>query len=128
MSSAGCWHAGPAAAAAAVALWLLLSVHDHMCCCCRVLEGVLRKHAVSPKRVREALHLQHFSDEAARQAAAAADGAAVEAARQACDRAALRSSLRGQLAAGRSGRHAKLQRDEAVHAAILKYQVWLPWC
>jgi hypothetical protein len=71
----------------------------------------------------EALHLRRYADEGARQAAVAAQDAAAAAAAASAERAAFRDGLRGRLCANRTDRAAKLQRDEAVHAAILRHQV-----
>lgn len=83
----------------------------------------MRKNSSSPNRLMESLHLKRFADEGGRQAAAAAEGAAAAAAAHAAGRSAFRDGLTSKMAAGRTDKATKLQRDEAVHAAILRHQV-----
>ena len=91
---------------------------------CRFFEDVMRKNSSSPNMLMESLHLKRFADEGSRQAAAAAEGAAAAAAAgQAAGRAAFRDGLKNKMATARSDKANKLQRDEAVHAAILRHQV-----
>lgn len=83
----------------------------------------MRKQSSSPNKLMESLHLKPFADEGSRQAAAAADAAAAAAAAHAAGRSAFRGELTNKMAAGRIEKTTKLQRDEAVHAAILRHQV-----
>lgn len=83
----------------------------------------MRKHIDNPNVIMESLHLKRFADEGSRQAAAAADAGAAEAAAQAANRAAMHDGLRTKLAASRAEKSTKLQKDEAIHAAILKRKV-----
>jgi hypothetical protein len=84
---------------------------------------VLRKHGTNPNALMEALHLKQFADEGERQTASAAQGTAAAAAAAAEERAAFRGSLKWRMAAARADKAARLQHDEAVHAAILRHQV-----
>lgn len=83
----------------------------------------MRKQSSSPNKLMESLHLKPFADEGSRQAAAAADAAAAAAAAHAAGRSAFRGELTNKMATGRIEKTIKLQRDEAVHAAILRHQV-----
>lgn len=83
----------------------------------------MRKKSENPNTLMESLHLKRFADEGARQASAAAEGNALEASVKQAQRGARREEELSKLAAGRSDKTTKLQRDEAVHAALLKHQV-----
>eukprot|EP00878_Enallax_costatus_P042828 GHUV01050318.1.p2 GENE.GHUV01050318.1~~GHUV01050318.1.p2 ORF type:complete len:164 (+),score=66.55 GHUV01050318.1:1541-2032(+) len=89
----------------------------------KFFEDVMRKKSQSPNAMMESLHLKKFADEGSRQTAAAAEGAAAEKARQDLKRATFRDTERAKLAVVRNDKANKLDRDEAVHAAILKHQV-----
>lgn len=90
---------------------------------CRFFEDVMRKNSASPNMLMESLHLKHFADEGSRQAAAAAEAAAAAAAAHTAGRSAFREGLKTKMAVGRTDKAVKLERDEAVHAAILRHQV-----
>jgi hypothetical protein len=90
---------------------------------CRFFEDVMRKKVGSPNALMESMHLKRFADEGSRQAMTAADSAAAEAAAQLARKAAMRDGQLGKLAAARADKSLRLQRDEAVHAALLKHQV-----
>lgn len=92
---------------------------------CRFFEDVMRKNSSSPNRLMESIHLKRFADEGSRQAAAAAEAAATAAAAHAASRSAFRGELKDKMATGRHEKATQLQRDEAVHAAILRHQVTL---
>lgn len=83
----------------------------------------MRKNSASPNMLMESLHLKQFTDEGSRQAAAAAEAAAAAAAAHAAGRSAFRDGLKTKMAVGRTDKAVKLERDEAVHAAILRHQV-----
>lgn len=83
----------------------------------------MRKNSSNPNVLMEAMHLKRFADEGARQDRAAAESATAAAGSQAAMRGAFREGLRNKMAAARADRTVKLQRDEAVHAAILRHQV-----
>lgn len=85
----------------------------------------MRKNSSSPNRLMESIHLKRFADEGSRQAAAAAEAAAAAAAAHAAGRSAFRGELKDKMATGRHEKATQLQRDEAVHAAILRHQVTL---
>eukprot|EP00775_Hariotina_reticulata_P002553 gene2553-2855_t len=86
----------------------------------KFFEDVMRKHIDNPNVLMESLHLKRFADEGSRQAAAAAEAGAAEAAAEVANKAAVHDNLRAKLAASRADKSAKLQRDAAIHAAILK--------
>lgn len=92
---------------------------------CRFFEDVMRKNSSSPNRLMELIHLRRFADEGSRQAVAAAEAAAAAAAAHAAGRSAFRGELKDKMATGRHEKATQLQRDEAVHAAILRHQVAL---
>jgi len=71
----------------------------------------------------ESLHLKRFADEGSRQAVAAAEAAATAAANQAAVRGAFKDGLKNKMATSRADKATTLQRDEAVHATILRHQV-----
>jgi hypothetical protein len=98
-------------------------MHQHDVVACRFFEDVMRKNSSSPNKLMESLHLKRFADEGSRQAAAVADATAAAAAAHAAGRSAFRDGLKNQMAAGRHEKATQLQRDEAVHAAILRHQV-----
>eukprot|EP00882_Tetradesmus_deserticola_P029294 GHRQ01032795.1.p1 GENE.GHRQ01032795.1~~GHRQ01032795.1.p1 ORF type:complete len:159 (+),score=30.02 GHRQ01032795.1:170-646(+) len=101
--------------------------HHHIHpCACRCFEDILRRKVGSPNALMESLHLKRFADEGSSQAMTAADRAAADAAAQLARRAAIRDGELGKLAAARANKSLKLQRDEAVHAALIKHQVG--WC
>lgn len=83
----------------------------------------MRKNSGSPNKLMESLHLKRFADEGSRQAAVATDGAAAATAAHAASRSAFRGELKSKMATGRHEKATQLQRDEAVHAAILRHQV-----
>lgn len=89
----------------------------------RFFEDVMRKNSSSPNKLMESLHLKRFADEGSRQAAAVAEATAAAAAAHAAGRSAFRDGLKNQMATGRHEKATQLQRDEAVHAAILRHQV-----
>lgn len=83
----------------------------------------MRKKSQSPNAMMESLHLKRFADEGSRLATAAAEAAAAEKAMKESKRAAFRDSERTKLTAARNDKANRLDRDEAVHAAIIKHQV-----
>jgi hypothetical protein len=89
----------------------------------RFFEDVMRKKVGSPNALMESMHLKRFADEGSRQAMTAAESAAAEAAAQQARKAAMREAELGKLAAARADKSLRLQRDEAVHAALLRHQV-----
>eukprot|EP00879_Flechtneria_rotunda_P030182 GHRR01032781.1.p1 GENE.GHRR01032781.1~~GHRR01032781.1.p1 ORF type:complete len:295 (+),score=115.10 GHRR01032781.1:141-1025(+) len=88
----------------------------------QLFEDIMRKRSESPNKLMQTLHVKRFIDEGERQAAAAADAAAAEAIARAAAKAAARIEELNKLAAARADKAAKLQRDDAVHAALLKHQ------
>lgn len=83
----------------------------------------MRKRTQSPNAMMESLHLKKFADEGCRQAAVAAESTAAEKAMKDMKQAAFRDAELNKLAAARSDKANRLNRDEAVHAALLKHQV-----
>jgi hypothetical protein len=98
-------------------------LHQDDVTACRFFEDVMRKNSSSPNKLMESLHLKRFADEGSRQAAAVSEATAAVAAAHAAGRAAFRDGLKNQMATARHEKATQLQRDEAVHAAILRHQV-----
>lgn len=126
----------PACSAAAACSWHIhisalagaagIPPHTYAYClflACRLFEDVMRKKVGSPNALMESMHLKRFADEGSRQAMTAAELAAAEASTQQARKAAMREAELGKLAAARADKSLRLQRDEAVHATLLKHQV-----
>jgi hypothetical protein len=90
---------------------------------CRFFEDVMRKRADNPNVLMETMHLKPYFDEGSRQAAEAADALLESRHAKTASQAGFRGSIRDTMARSRQEKSTKLERDEAVHAALLKRKV-----
>ncbi len=89
----------------------------------RFFEDVMRSRSSNPNTLMQSMHLKRFADEGAAQAAAAAEALAQERAAKKAAQGSFRQDVRHVMESTHTERVAKLQRDEAVHAALLKRKV-----
>ena len=83
----------------------------------------MRKRAENPNVILETMHLKPYYDEGSRQAAEAADALLESRHAKTASQAQFRGSMRDTLARARQEKSTKLEKDEAVHAALLKRKV-----
>ena len=83
----------------------------------------MRGTADNPNSLMSSMHLRKFSEEMYRQERSANMGTLEERAALASHRATFRSSQMTKMEQARSDKLKKLQRDDAVHASLLKHKV-----
>lgn len=88
----------------------------------------MRSQAMSGNALMESMHLAQYSHEGARQQQAVLAGMLRDRQRKVADQGTFRAAQTGKMASARSDKAQKLNRDDAVHAALLKRKVRVCVC
>ena len=83
----------------------------------------MRSNAENPNSLMSSLHLRRYTEELYRQEQAANNALTQEKASMTHQRSTFRSSQITKMEAARGDKLKKLQRDDAVHATLLKHKV-----
>lgn len=87
----------------------------------------MRNTADNPNTLMSSMHLRRYTEEMYRQERLAQTGTLEERAAMASNRATFRSSQMTKMEQARADKLKKLQRDDAVHASLLKHKVGDSW-
>ena len=100
-------------------------IHLFLILALRFFEETMRSNAENPNTLLSSLHLRRYTEEMYRQEQAAKSARVHDSSLMASQRATFRSSLLTKMEGARGDKMKKLQRDDAVHATLLKHKVWM---